>query len=354
MEVLVPKNGDEFIFSRADGTVQLGGKDQAVRTSMPTRKFPDQGEDPHDASQGEADGSDPAQQQWTDDDEARDDFGIISGSQHLSSPRSTKGHTSCAQRRIMPVTTEVVRRTNRVCCWKNRTDDRTLMVTGSWRGHVPVLPRSQYWTESLQMVTRGPRSDWQNFKQHPGPIIYGQKCGHVCRKALNKRNDGTGLLKKPKVDSARKLRGFHHIDPEDVEFKDTIKTCAKSGKCRWNPPCHASCAVSLSSTIRQSGKHDARTLWHAKVAERTLNLMRIYCFGINLIFVTVFISSEMVQRHWLDPQCTVKTHAGTIHHAHAHKPTIFRPGADIPRPWSRGKVVWDPLVQARRKVERHR
>ena len=33
----------------------------------------------HDASQGEADGSDPAEQRSTDDAEARDDFGIIFG-----------------------------------------------------------------------------------------------------------------------------------------------------------------------------------------------------------------------------------------------------------------------------------
>ena len=89
-EVLVPKNRDESIFPYADGTMELAGSDQEVRTSIPTRKLPGQGEDHHDDSQGEAHGSNPAKQQSTDDIETRDDFGSISGNyiyRHHVQPR---------------------------------------------------------------------------------------------------------------------------------------------------------------------------------------------------------------------------------------------------------------------------
>ena len=32
---------------------------------------------------------------------------------------------------------------------------------------------------------------------------------------------------KPQIDSARKLRGIYFIDPEDQEFKETIKNARK-------------------------------------------------------------------------------------------------------------------------------
>ena len=34
-------------------------------------------------------------------------------------------------------------------------------------------------------------------------------------------------MKKPKLDNARKMRGIYFIDPEDKEFKDTIKNSRK-------------------------------------------------------------------------------------------------------------------------------
>ena len=34
-------------------------------------------------------------------------------------------------------------------------------------------------------------------------------------------------LEKPKLDNARRLRGIYFIDPEDTEFKETIKNARK-------------------------------------------------------------------------------------------------------------------------------
>ena len=47
---------------------------------------------------------------------------------------------------------------------------------------------------------------------------------------------------KPKLDSARKLRGIHFIDPEDKEFKETIKNARKNLETQMAPamPCKTS------------------------------------------------------------------------------------------------------------------
>lgn len=78
--VLVPKNGDEFVFPCADGAVKLAGKDHEVRASIPVRiQFGKGGEDHRDELQGEAGGLDSAVQRELDGGEARDVFWSISG-----------------------------------------------------------------------------------------------------------------------------------------------------------------------------------------------------------------------------------------------------------------------------------
>ena len=46
-------------------------------------------------------------------------------------------------------------------------------------------------------------------------------------------------IEKPKLDNARKLRGIYFIDPEDKEFKETIRNARKNWKHPWLPPCFA-------------------------------------------------------------------------------------------------------------------
>ena len=55
------------------------------------------------------------------------------------------------------------------------------------------------------------------------PDDCGLKCGPACRKQLRKRRSIHGLLKKPKLDNARRLRGTYFIDREDGEYKETSK-----------------------------------------------------------------------------------------------------------------------------------
>ena len=44
---------------------------------------------------------------------------------------------------------------------------------------------------------------------------------------------------KPKLDNARRFRGIHFIEPEDMEFKETIKNARKKLETQWLPPCLA-------------------------------------------------------------------------------------------------------------------
>ena len=60
--------------------------------------------------------------------------------------------------------------------------------------------------------------------------MYGQGRRQTCRKALNKKDDVIGLLKKPKLDNARKLKDIYYIDPDDVEFKDTMRKMGHQSK----------------------------------------------------------------------------------------------------------------------------
>ena len=62
---------------------------------------------------------------------------------------------------------------------------------------------------------------------------------HVERQ-LNKMEKQRCSIEKPKLDSARKLRGVFYIDPDDMEFKDFMKKSrARSWQFHWNPPCLA-------------------------------------------------------------------------------------------------------------------
>ena len=65
------------------------------------------------------------------------------------------------------------------------------------------------------------------LRQHPCSIMYEQKFGQICRKAPNKKKDGSGQPKNRKLDNAQKLRGICYTDPDDMEFQDTLKNARK-------------------------------------------------------------------------------------------------------------------------------
>ena len=45
--------------------------------------------------------------------------------------------------------------------------------------------------------------------------------------AAQRKEKQKWCVEKPKLDNARKLRGFYFIDPADAESKETIEKCAE-------------------------------------------------------------------------------------------------------------------------------
>ena len=89
--MLTPVSGGKFMFPIADGTVNLSGGDQVLRTSTSIRDRPDRGEE-QEYLLGESDGSSstPFQDSSLYDDEARNYFWSISGNfihRHHVEPR---------------------------------------------------------------------------------------------------------------------------------------------------------------------------------------------------------------------------------------------------------------------------
>ena len=85
----------------------LKEKYHEVRTSIPARNPPDQGEEHHDVFHGEADGSHPAERQQADDLEARDDLWSIPGNFIYRHHVRTLSSALCAARTLITYTTQI-------------------------------------------------------------------------------------------------------------------------------------------------------------------------------------------------------------------------------------------------------
>ena len=138
-EVLMPKNGEEFIFSVADGSFKLAGWDQVFRKSASRQEHPARGEEHNDVPQGESDGSQLSDHQ-TDYIEARNDFWSISGHhiyRHHVQPRVKlyvpKEGSFPTPLKHIDVSGGRIRRW--MCCWKVASAIGMLTVTVHYQGH---------------------------------------------------------------------------------------------------------------------------------------------------------------------------------------------------------------------------
>ena len=81
---------------------------------------------------------------------------------------------------------------------------------------------------NLQMDMRGQGSgDKKSSNIKARLLIMARDLVKLCRKLLNMKNNSTGLLKKAKLDNAGKFRSICFIDPDDMEFKHTMKNAVK-------------------------------------------------------------------------------------------------------------------------------
>ena len=138
-ELITPKNGDIFIFSIADGTVKLSGREYGIRKSTLTRDRPGKSEDIRGDLQGNSEKSQPIDE-TKDDAEARKDFWSIGGN-YIYRPRVQlyvpKEETFPIPQRSIDVvrtthTTLDVLQESRIDHYRNVDVDRSL--SDSWTG----------------------------------------------------------------------------------------------------------------------------------------------------------------------------------------------------------------------------
>ena len=231
-EVIFPKQG-EFIFPVADGRIKTLGGDQELRTSTSIRGRPIRGER-HIDFLGESEGSlPPPHDSFPDAGEAINDFWSMSGNfiyRHHVEPRVKLYSPREASLPIPLKYIDVSRttHTNMDVKLEKRIDDYWKIdgsrdLSDHWTGFTQFtllqekLPDGYMWsgcTLTRKQVTSRPDYSWPELSEKMGrnaKLKERQKWSH----------------EKPQLDNARKLRGIYFIDPEDKEFKETIKNARK-------------------------------------------------------------------------------------------------------------------------------
>ena len=258
-EVIFPQKG-EFTFPIADGRIKTPGEDQELRTSTLIRPRPSRGEG-HIDFLGESEGSLPQpHDSLPDAGEAINDFWSMSGSfknRHHVEPRvalySPREESFPIPLKYIDVTRTT--HTNLDVKLEKRIDD--------------------YWNIDGSRDLSDP---WTGFTQftlldEKAPDGYTWSGGRLTRKQLTSRPDhlwpelwksmgkNAKLKEKQKwaeekihLDNARKLRGIYFIDPEDKEYKETIKNARKKLETSVAPamPCKImkNCGSGASNKIK--------------------------------------------------------------------------------------------------------
>ena len=231
-EVIFPKQG-EFIFPIADGRIKTPGGDQDLRTSTLVRHRPIQGESNIDFL-GESEGSLPQpQDSLPDAGEAINDFWSMSGSfiyRHHVEPR-VKLYSPREESFPIPLKYIDVSRTthtNLDVKQEKRIDDYWNIdgsrdLSDPWTGFTQFTlleekpPDGYMWSGG-----RLTRKQLTSRPDHLWPELWKSMGKHAKLKEKQKWSN-----EKLHLENARKLRGIYFIDPEDKEFKETIKNARK-------------------------------------------------------------------------------------------------------------------------------
>ena len=265
-EVIFPKENGEFSFPSADGRVNLSGRDQELRTSTLTRQRPIQGES-HLDFLGESEGSLPQpQDSFPDAGEAINDFWSMSGNfiyRHHVEPRvklySPREESFPIPLRYIDVTRTT--HTNLDVKQEKRIDDYWNIdgcrdLSDPWTGFTQFTlmeekpPDRKMWSgEGLTRKQLTSRPD------HLWPELCKSMEKHAKLKEKQKWSN-----EKLHLENARKLRGIYFIDPEDKEFKETIKNARKKLETSVAPamPCEImkkNCGSGGSNNIKNKTWH---------------------------------------------------------------------------------------------------
>ena len=227
-EVIFPKQG-EFIFPIADGRIKTLGGDRDLRTSTLVRHRPIQGESDIDFL-GESEGSlPPPQDSLPDASEAINDFWSMSGSftcRHHVEPR-VKLYSPREESFPIPLKYIDVSRTthtNLDVKQESRIDDYWNIdgsrdLSDPWTGFTQFTlleekPPDGYMWSGRRLT----RKQLTSRPDHLWPELWKSMGKHAKLKEKQKWSN-----EELHQENARKLRGIYFIDPEDKEFKETIK-----------------------------------------------------------------------------------------------------------------------------------
>ena len=247
-EVIFPKEKGEFIFPIEDGRIKPLGGDQDLRTSISIRQRPIQGEG-HIDFLGESEGSlPPPQDSLRDAGEAINDFWSMSGNFIYHHHVESRVKLYSPREESFPIPLKYIdvsrtTRTNLDVMQERRIDDYWNVdgsrdLSDSWTGFIQFSlleekPLDGYMWSGERLtkwqVTSRPDYLWPELWTKLGrnaKLKEKQKCSN----------------EKPKLDNARRLRGIYFIDPEDKEFKETIKNARKKLETPMVPamPCKTS------------------------------------------------------------------------------------------------------------------
>ena len=262
-EVIFPKQG-EFIFPIADGRIKTHGGDQELRTSTLVRQRPNQGESNIDFL-GESEGSLPQpQDSLPDAGEAIYDFLSMSGSfiyRHHVEPK-VKLYSPREESFPIPLKYIDVSRpshTNLDVKQEKRIDDYWNIdgsrdLSDSWTGFTQFTlleekpPDGYMWSGG-----RLTRKQLTSRPDHLWPELWKTMGKHAKLKEKQKWSN-----EKLHLENARKLQGIYFIDPEDKEFKETIRNARKK--------LETSVAPAMPCKIMKNGGSDASNKIKTKLA----------------------------------------------------------------------------------------
>ena len=231
-EVIFPKQG-EFIFPIADGRIKTPGGDQELRTSTLVRHRPIQGECNIDFL-GESEGSLPQpQDSFPDAGEAMNDFWSMSGNfiyRHHVEPR-VKLYSPREESFPIPLKYIDVSRTthtNLDVKQEKRIDDYWNIdgsrdLSDPWTGFTQFTSLDEKAPDGYMWSGRRlTRKQITSRPDHPWPELWKSMGKNAKLKEKQKWSE-----EKIHLDNARILRGIYFIDPEDKEYKETIKNARK-------------------------------------------------------------------------------------------------------------------------------
>ena len=141
---------------------------------------------------------------------------------HLPSSQWTSSSTPRAEGRNIHHSTEIHWCNKVYSYWSGRHARETCRWLLECRFEQKLVRFVEGFTKFTPLKEKPPEGcmwDWQRFKRQPDQIMYGQTLVKPVRIEKNKN----GTTRRPKLDNARRLSGIYFIDPDDQDYKETLK-----------------------------------------------------------------------------------------------------------------------------------